>query len=98
MEVQEGKLCQKTRKLLYRNHKQEISDQITLNLGYIKSEKFMEPSGEHFSLPGHILSDIEGMVIEQVRRHNPYILRARKRETLLIQNFYSYSYGLNKGS
>ena len=53
-----------------------------------------EPSGEHFSLPGHKLSDIGGMVLEHVRSDNPYILRAR--EELLIQKFDSYKFGLNK--
>ena len=64
------------------------------NIKYIKSEKCSEPSGEHFTLPWHKLSDIEGMVLEQVRNSNPYILRAR--EELLIQKFASYKYGLNK--
>ena len=58
------------------------------HLGYIKSE-CSESSREHFTL-----SDIEGMVLEQVRNNNPYILRAR--EELLIQKFDSYKYGLNK--
>ena len=64
------------------------------HLGYIKSEKCSEPSGEHFNLPGHKLSDIEGMVLEQVKNKNPYILRAR--EELIIQKFDSYKFGLNK--
>ena len=64
------------------------------HLGYIKSDKTSEPSGEHFTLPGHSLSDIEGLVLEKVRSGNPYILRAR--EELLIQKFDSYRFGLNK--
>ena len=64
------------------------------HLGYIKSDKYTEPSGEHFNLPGHTLSDMEGMVLEQVKNRNPYILRAR--EELIIQRFDSYKFGLNK--
>ena len=64
------------------------------HLGYIKSDKNTEPSGEHLSLPEHTLSDIEGMVLEQVKNRNPYILRAR--EELMIQKFDSYRFGLNK--
>ena len=64
------------------------------HLGYIKSDKCSEPSGEHFCLPGHTLSDIQGLVLEQVTNKNPYILRAR--EELLIQKFDSYKHGLNK--
>ena len=76
--------------------KRKFQIRFSEHLGYIKSEKFTEPSGEHFSLPGHTLSDIEGMVIEQVRSRDPYILRAR--EELLIQNFDSYRFRLNKES
>ena len=76
--------------------KRKLQIRFSEHLGYIKSAKFTEPSGEHFSLPGHTLSDIEGMVIEQVRSRDPYILRAR--EELLIQNFDSYRFGLNKES
>ena len=64
------------------------------HLGYIKSDKISEPSGEHFNLPGHQLSDIEGLILEKVRNGNPFILRAR--EELLIQKFDCYRYGLNK--
>ena len=61
---------------------------------YIKSEKITEPSGEHFSLPGHSLHDLKGMVIEKVRNPDPFILRAR--EALLIQKFDTFNNGLNK--
>ena len=70
-------------KLLYWNEFR-FSEQ----LGYIKSEKCSESSGEHFTLPGHKSSDIEGMILEQVRNNNPNILRAR--EELLIQKLDSY--------
>ena len=52
------------------------------HLGYIKSDKILEPSGEHFNLPGHSISDMEGMVLETVRSNDPFVLRAR--EALLI--------------
>ena len=74
--------------------KRKFQIRFSEHLGYIKSDKTNEPSGEHFSLPGHKLSDIEGMVLEHVRSDNPYILRAR--EELLIQKFDSYKFGLNK--
>ena len=74
--------------------KRKFQIRFSEHLGYIKSDKLSEPSGEHFNLPGHQLSDIEGMVLEKVRSNNPYILRAR--EELLIQKFDSYQLGLNK--
>ena len=31
---------------------------------YVKSGNLNEPAGKHFNLPGHSVSDIEGMIIE----------------------------------
>ena len=64
------------------------------HLGYIKSDKITEPSGEHFNLPGHSISDMKGMVLETVKSNNPFVLRAR--EALQIQKFDSFRQGLNK--
>ena len=74
--------------------KRKFQIRFSEHLGYVKSDKCSEPSGEHFNLPGHKLSDMEGMVLEQVRNDNPYILRAR--EELMIQKFDSFKFGLNK--
>ena len=60
----------------------------------MKSDKLNEPSGEHFNLPGHSIHDMECLVLEEVKKLDPYVLRAR--ESLLIQNFNSYNRGLNK--
>ena len=64
------------------------------HIGYIKSEKISEPSGDHFNLPGHSLSDMEGLVLEEVTNRNPFILKAR--ETMMIQKFDAFRFGLNK--
>ena len=64
------------------------------HIGYIKSEKIFEPSGDHFNLPGHSLSDMEGLVLEEVKNRNPFILKAR--ETMMIQKFDAFRFGLNK--
>ena len=60
---------------------------------YIKSEKVSEPSGGHFNLPGHSLSDMKGLILEKVRSSDPFVLRAR--EALLIEKFETYNKGLN---
>ena len=44
---------------------------LSQHLCYIKSDMCLETSGEHFTLPGHKLSDIKGMVLAQVRDSNP---------------------------
>ena len=61
---------------------------------YIKSEIIFEPSGEHFSLPGHSIHDLKGLVLEKVQNPDPFVLRAR--EALLIQKFKTFNRGLNK--
>ena len=61
---------------------------------YAKSENVFQPSGEHFNKPGHSLHDMRGLVLEQVRNKDPFVLKAR--ETLLIQKFNTFNQGLNK--
>ena len=52
---------------------------------YAKFHKTEEPSGQHFSLPGHSFHHMQGLAIEQVRNRDPFILKAR--ETWLIKKF-----------
>ena len=61
---------------------------------YIKSDKISEHSGQNFSLPGHSLSDMKGLILEEVRSCDHFVLRAR--EALLIEKFNTHSLGLNK--
>ena len=70
------------------------SKRLSEHVGYIRSRKNEEPSGDHFNLPGHSQSDIQGLGIEHVRSTDPFILRAR--EALLIKKFDSFKNGLNQ--
>ena len=76
------------------NTKRHFSKRLSEHVGYIRSRKTEEPSGDHFNLPGHSQSDIQGLGIEHVRSTDPFILRAR--EALLIKKFDSYRNGLNQ--
>ena len=62
--------------------------------GYIKSEDTNQPSGNHFNLPGHQLSHMQGLVLEKVTNSDPFVLRVR--ESKLIQQFDTFKNGLNK--
>ena len=53
-----------------------------------------EPSGEHFSLNGHNVSHLKGLVLEKVKSKDPYVLKAR--EHMLIRNFDTFRNGLNR--
>ena len=61
---------------------------------YVKSKILDKPSGFHLNQPGHDLSHLSGLVLEQVRSEDPFVLRAR--EFLFIQKFDTYRNGLNK--
>ena len=61
---------------------------------YIKSKLVDKPSGFHFNQDGHNLSHFAGLVLENVKSNDPFVLRAR--EFLYIQKFDCYRNGLNK--
>ena len=76
--------------------KRRFSKQFSENRDYPKAGKIDEPSGQHFSLPGHTVSNLQGLAIEHVKNKDPFVLKAR--EAFLIQKFDSYRKGLNKES
>ena len=60
---------------------------------YVKRGENLEPSGEHFNLrPGHNVSDIRGIVLEEVTSDDPYILKAREHHYISL--FDTYNKGL----
>ena len=61
---------------------------------YVKRKELDEPAGEHFNLPGHSVSDLEGIVIEQVKDKDPFVLKAREHH--YIKKFDTFRNGLNK--
>ena len=61
---------------------------------YPKAGKDDKPSGHHFSLPGHAVSNLQGIAIEHVRNRDPFVLKAR--EAFLIHKFDSFRKGLNQ--
>ena len=45
---------------------------------YVTRGVTSEPSGDHFNQPGHSISDLEGIVLEQVRSKDTFVLKARE--------------------
>ena len=76
--------------------KRKFSQRISEHRDYAKFHKIEEPSGQHFSLPGHTFHQINGLAVEQVKSKDPFILKAR--EAWLIKKFDCYRNGLNKES
>jgi hypothetical protein len=61
---------------------------------YVKSKILDTPAGNHFNQSGHNLSHLAGLVLEEVKSSDPFVLRAR--EFLYIQKFDTFRNGLNK--
>ena len=74
--------------------KRRFSKRLSEHRDYPKAGKVEEPSGHHFSLPGHAVSNLQGLAIEHVRNRDPFVLKAR--EAFLIQKFDSFRNGLNQ--
>ena len=62
--------------------------------GYVRNQTLDKATGEHFSLPGHILSDLTITVIEQSKRNNN--LYRKEREEYHINRFNTFYKSLNK--
>ena len=62
--------------------------------GYVKRKDINQPTGQHFSLPGHQTSDMTCIVIEQVIPANDPFLRKR-REKYWINEYQSVEHGAN---
>ena len=61
---------------------------------YVRSTDLKKPSGYHFNQPGHDISHLKGLVLEQVKSSDPFVLRAR--EFIYIEKFDTWNNGLNK--
>ena len=72
----------------------QFKDRLAEHRDYPKRDMVTEPSGRHFTLPGHDVSHMRGLVLEQVRKKDPYILKSR--EHFYIQQFNTFRQGLNQ--
>ena len=74
--------------------KRKFKDRLAEHRDYPKRDVLTEPSGGHFTKRGHNVSHLKGVVLEQVRSRDPFILKTR--EHMLIQKFDSFRHGLNQ--
>ena len=66
--------------------KRKFSKRLSEHRDYPKAGKVDEPSGQHFTLPGHSVSNLQGLAIEHVKNKDPFVLKAR--EAFIIKKFY----------
>ena len=74
--------------------KRKFKNRLTEHRDYPKRDILTEPSGCHFTKRGHNVSNLKGLVLEKVRRSDPFMLKSR--ENLLIQKFDTFRHGLNQ--
>ena len=74
--------------------KRKFKDRLSEHRDYPKREVTTEPSGSHFTKRGHNVSHLRGLILEQVRNKDPFILKTR--EHLLIKKFETFRHGLNQ--
>ena len=71
-----------------------FKDRLSEHRDYPKRDVVTEPSGAHFTQLGHNVAHLKGVVLEQVRNPDPFVLKSR--EHLLIKKFDSFRNGLNQ--
>ena len=74
--------------------KRKFSQRLGEHRDYIKTDRISEPSGEHFTKPGHSVHDLRGQVLEKVHSSDPFVLKVR--ESFYINKFGTFRHGLNK--
>ena len=86
--------CSKCKLRYIGESERELKDRISEHVGYIRTNKKSEASGEHFNLPGHSLSNMKVTIIEKVLKQDE--LYRKERETIHIRKFNTFYNGLNK--
>ena len=79
---------------IFRRNKKNAKISFADHCGYVRNQTLDKATGEHFSLPGHSVSDLTITVIEQSKRNNN--LYRKEREEYNINRFNTFYKGLNK--
>ena len=66
------------------------------HLGYVRNNNQNQPTGAHFNLPGHSISDMRATIIEQCKEDSPTYRKLR--ESYLINKFNTRVEGMNQRS
>ena len=65
--------------------KRQLRDRISEHVGYIRTNKVGEATGEHFNLKGHTLSHMKVTILEKVTSRDE--LYRKERESFDIRRF-----------
>ena len=70
-----------------------LKDRLSQHIGYIKCCNILQPTGRHFNLKGHSLSNMNVTVLENVKKKDIYY--RKERESYFIRKFNTYYEGMN---
>ena len=72
----------------------KLKERITEHKGYINNKILSQPTGQHFNLPGHSISNMKIAIIEKVKK--PDTFYRKEREKYHIRKFNTFYEGMNK--
>ena len=70
-----------------------LDERVREHCSYIRNQHLHQPTGHHFNLPGHQLSDLQVSVLEKVFSKGRKLIEIR--ESLYIRDFQTTRYGMN---
>ena len=73
--------------------KHSAQARISQHVGYIRNKNLSQPTGKHFNLRGHSLSDMSFVILEKVMSDD--VLLREERESHFIRVFNTKYKGLN---
>ena len=73
-----------------------MKDRLGEHKGYINNNKWKQPTGYHFNMPGHTIANLTITILEKVKKEN--ILYRKEREKYLIRKFNTYYSGMNRNA
>ena len=74
--------------------KRKLKERFGEHKGYIRSSNKSQPTGAHFSLPGHSIDNMNILILEKVKVNDT--LYRKEREQYLIRKFNTFYNGMNK--
>ena len=77
---------------LYRENKTDNEVRFAEHRGYVSTQDDTQATGAHFTSPGHRVSDMSILILEQVRSSDD--VYRREREKYFIRKFNTYHKGL----
>lgn len=71
-----------------------LDERFREHVGYVRNDNQSQPTGHHFNLPGHSLSNMQVVILESCKENSPTYRKLR--EQYFINQFNTLAKGLNK--